>query len=265
LAILEVQQFKRYRLRIISMSCDPNYIFSIDGHELLVIEADGENTEPLPVDSLQIFAGQRYSAILSANNTVQNYWIRSEPNVPRAPSGFEGGINSAILRYVGAPAEDPSTFQNPMARHLREIDLHPLYNPRAPGHPWSGGADFELNIVHEFDFITQQYKLNGVAWESPTVPVLLQILSGAKAPQDLLPKGSIYVLPPNKVIEISLPGTGEGIVSLQYFARHISLYKCISILSIFTEYVFCVINYSVFFLNDFTSARIFSCSECWKR
>jgi len=195
------------------MSCDPNFIFSIDGHELLVIEADGENTEPLPVDSLQIFSGQRYSAILVANNTVQNYWIRSEPNVPRAPSGFEGGINSAILRYIGAPAIDPSTFQNSMTRPLREIDLHPFHNPRAPGRPWLGGADMELSIFYEFDFVAQKYKLNGVSWESPTVPVLLQILSGAKAPEDILPKGSIYALPPNKIIQISLSGKGEGNVS----------------------------------------------------
>ena len=117
---------------------------------------------------------------------------------------------------MGAPAADPSTFQNPMTRPLREIDLHPLNNPQAPGYPWSGGADVELSIVHEFDLITQKYKLNGFSWESPTVPVLLQILSGTKAPQDLLPKGSIYALPSNKVIEISLPGTGQGLVSVVF-------------------------------------------------
>lgn len=44
----------------------------------------------------------------------------------------------------------------------------------------------------------------------PSVPVLLQILSGAKAAQDLLPSGSVYTLPPNKVIEISIPGGTPG-------------------------------------------------------
>ena len=47
------------------MSCDPNYVFSIDGHSLQVIEADGVNQKPVVVDSLQIFAGQRYSFIVS--------------------------------------------------------------------------------------------------------------------------------------------------------------------------------------------------------
>lgn len=44
----------------------------------------------------------------------------------------------------------------------------------------------------------------------PTVPVLLQILSGAQAATDLLPAGVLYTLPPNKVIELSMPGLAAG-------------------------------------------------------
>jgi iron transport multicopper oxidase len=43
------------------MACDPSFGFSIDGHKMTVIEADGINTVPLVVDSIEIFAGQRYS------------------------------------------------------------------------------------------------------------------------------------------------------------------------------------------------------------
>ena len=46
------------------MSCYPNFVFSIDGHNLTVIEADGDNVQPLVVDSLQVFAGMKYSRIL---------------------------------------------------------------------------------------------------------------------------------------------------------------------------------------------------------
>jgi iron transport multicopper oxidase len=38
--------------------------------------------------------------------------------------------------------------------------------------------------------------------------VLLQILSGAQTAQELLPQGSVYSLPPNKVIQLSLPAAG---------------------------------------------------------
>ena len=53
-----------YRFRLVSMSCDPNYVFSIDNHDLTIIETDGINTKPHVVDSIQIFAAQRYSFVV---------------------------------------------------------------------------------------------------------------------------------------------------------------------------------------------------------
>ena len=61
LAVISVQAGKRYRFRLISISCEPNYVFSVDKHELVVIEADGVETEPLTVDSIQIYAGEVHS------------------------------------------------------------------------------------------------------------------------------------------------------------------------------------------------------------
>ena len=46
-----------YRFRLVSISCDPNFTFSIDAHKMTVIEADGTNVQPLVVDSLTIFVG----------------------------------------------------------------------------------------------------------------------------------------------------------------------------------------------------------------
>ena len=47
--------------------------------------------------------------------------------------------------------------------------------------------------------------INDVAYTSPSVPVLLQIMSGAKTASELLPSGSVYVLPSNSSIELSFP------------------------------------------------------------
>jgi iron transport multicopper oxidase len=48
-----------YRLRIVSISCDPAFDFSIDSHQLTIIEVEGNNVKPLVVDSLEIFAGKQ--------------------------------------------------------------------------------------------------------------------------------------------------------------------------------------------------------------
>ncbi|KAG6844817.1 Acyl-coenzyme A oxidase 2 [Tephrocybe sp. NHM501043] len=218
LAVINVVPNKRYRFRIIAMSCEPSFAFSIDNHSLTIIEADGENTQPLVVDSFQIYAGQRYSAILNANQPVGNYWIRADSDMRGVP-GFDGGRNSAILRYSGAAEEEPTSTFTP-SNPLKEVNLHALTNAAAPGNPWVGGADVNINLNHGFNFDTFHYEINGVPFIPPTVPVLLQILSGAQAAQDLLPQGAVYSLPPNKVIEISMPGTGVELGGPHPFHLH---------------------------------------------
>ncbi|KAJ7289255.1 yellow laccase [Mycena rebaudengoi] len=208
LAVISVQKGKRYRFRLIAMSCDPNYVFSIDGHSMTIIEVDGINHKPLVVDSIQIFAGQRYSFVLNANQNVNNYWVRANPNV--GIPGFEGGINSAILRYVGAPKSEPgTTFTG--TKPLLETSLHPLEPcEKVPGKPVPGGADVNINLNIVLNFTSFKFEINGAPFIPPTAPVLLQILSGAKTAQELLPAGNVYSLPPNKVIEISIPGGAPG-------------------------------------------------------
>ena len=55
----------RYRFRLVSISCDPNWRFSIDNHIMTIIEVEGTNVQPLVVDQIQIYAGQRYSFVVS--------------------------------------------------------------------------------------------------------------------------------------------------------------------------------------------------------
>jgi FtsP/CotA-like multicopper oxidase with cupredoxin domain len=207
LAVINVEYGKRYRFRLIGMSCDPNFLFSIDGHNLTVIEADGELTEPLLVDSIQVFAGQRYSVIMNATQPVGNYWIRALPNTPNAT--FSGGLSSAILRYNGAPSEDPTTNNSTTVMPLLEQNLHALIHPGAPGIPEYGEADINIEISAN-NTGGGIYYMNGVRYQPPTVPVLLQILSGAQQATDLMPNGSVYVLGPNKVVELTMTIAGAG-------------------------------------------------------
>jgi len=134
--------------------------------------------------------------------------IRAEPNM--GAQGFANGINSAILRYVGAPATEPHTMQTQPVASLREARLHPLLSSITPGQYFSGGADLALNLALGFDDNDGKFYINGISYVSPDVPILLQILSGAKSAQDLMPTGSVYTLPRNKVVEISIPALDDG-------------------------------------------------------
>lgn len=212
LAVVSVTKGKRYRMRLIALSCDPYYTFSIDGHSMTIIEADGVNTLPLIVNNITIFAGQRYSFVLNANQTAGNYWVRAEPRagVDGGIPGYTGGINSAILRYSGAPIVDPTTsiWAGSNVIPLQEANLHPLTSPAAPGLAKLGGADVNIDLVLDINNTTFEFSVNNSSWIPPTVPVLLQILSGTTSAQDLLPAGNVITLPPNKVIELSIPVGG---------------------------------------------------------
>ncbi|CAK5283001.1 unnamed protein product [Mycena citricolor] len=210
LAVINVTQGLRYRFRLVNIACDSNYVFQIDGHtNLTIIEADGILHEPLSVDSIQIWAAQRYSFILTADQAIDNYWIRADPST--GPTGFTGGINSAILRYQGANDSEPTTSQDNSTNGLvNEVDLHPLVSPGAPGGAYVGGADVQLNMDLAFNTSTFKFTINGTSFVPPTVPVLLQILSGAQTAQSLLPNGSVYTLPHFASVEITLPGGVVG-------------------------------------------------------
>nr|AGW43035.1 laccase [Ganoderma weberianum] len=216
LAVVNVTQGKRYRFRLISMACDPSFTFSIDGHDLTVIEADGIETKPVTVNTLNVFAAQRYSFVLTANQTVDNYWIRANPVF--GDIGFEGGLNSAILRYDGAAPIEPVTSQQSTQVLLNETDLHPYVPRKTPGKPVKGGVDLALNMA--FGFNTTDFFINNSTFVSPTVPVLLQILSGTQSALDLMPQGNIYKLPKNASIEITFPANANAAGSPHPFHLH---------------------------------------------
>nr|VWO98767.1 Tetraspanin [Ganoderma boninense] len=202
LSVVSVTHGRRYRFRLVSISCEANFVFSIDGHPMTVIEADAVNTRPHVVDSIQIFAGQRYSFVFHANQAVDNYWIRAKPNA--GYRSFEHGLNSAILRYKGAPEREPVPSEPPASvKPLVETALRPLIPAPAPGSPGIGDVDVTVNL--DMTFNRTHFLINNQSFVSHPVPVLLQIMSGAQDAKDLLPAGSLVVLPSNSTIEISFP------------------------------------------------------------
>ncbi|KAF9441333.1 multicopper oxidase, partial [Macrolepiota fuliginosa MF-IS2] len=89
---------------------------------------------------------------------------------------------------------------------LVEADLHPLLNPFAPGRPVPDGADVTFNLTLGFNQTAFRFNINNNTFVPPTVPVLLQILSGARTAQDLLPKGGVLTVERNKTVQINMPG-----------------------------------------------------------
>ncbi|KAJ7584002.1 laccase 6 [Mycena floridula] len=206
-AVINVIQGKRYRFRLVQISCRPFMTFSIDSHSLLAMELDGVEHDPVAVENVDIYAAQRVSVIVNANQTIDNYWIRAPltGGNPAANPNLNVSLIRAILRYQGAPEVEPVT-QRIAGVKLDDTLMHPIAS-EGPGKLGSGPPDVAYNLV-----ISQPnapfFDINNISYVSPSVPVLLQILSGASQPQDFLPSDQIFLLPPNKLIEISIPGGG---------------------------------------------------------
>ncbi|KAJ7815657.1 hypothetical protein B0H14DRAFT_3476029 [Mycena olivaceomarginata] len=121
--------------------------FKADGHE--PVPASGlfnsvgrYNGGPaVPWSVINVVAAQRYSVVLTANQPVNNYWdaFWQDPVqhffLTRALRSVDKDNVKAILRYAGAPAQDPVTSAGGggSAKLLQEFQLATLINLGAPG------------------------------------------------------------------------------------------------------------------------------------
>jgi FtsP/CotA-like multicopper oxidase with cupredoxin domain len=103
-------QGKKYRIRIINTSVDSYFTVSMDGHPFTVITSDFVPIKPWVTDQLTLAIGQRYDVIISANQTVGNYWFRITPGACAA-NNYVGKIDhiGAILHYKNATDANPTS------------------------------------------------------------------------------------------------------------------------------------------------------------
>ncbi|KAG0043658.1 hypothetical protein BGZ83_011148 [Gryganskiella cystojenkinii] len=193
-SIFNLAPGKRHRLRVINSGAIAAFQFSIDNHMLTVIEADGVAIQPVTVQRLPINVGQRYSVIVHTDQTVDNYWMRAVMNTNDFPTKNNAldPVIKAIVRYSNAPESDPLSSDwgsEPWSGGRVDLALSflkPLLVQDAPP------ADQQVILNIAYNFQTTTGTMNGVSWDPPTAPALLQVLSGTQNFQDVLPKGSTY-------------------------------------------------------------------------
>ena len=187
LSVFEVERGKSYRFRVINAAYVYPSTMSIDGHSLSVISLDGHDIEPVTVDKIFSHSGERTDFILTANQSIGNYWIRLNSLLPKEISKY------AILRYKNATTEDPTTTakectnQNPCTWLNCPFESKSTFNcinidqlksadtsSRAPEASTGKFQEIFLNM----GFISLNggvsFHANGVSLELPTVSALTQ-------------------------------------------------------------------------------------------
>lgn len=139
---------KQTRLRLINHSGQALIRFSIDNHQLRVIEADDTGVESVWVNEIPVGAGQRYSVVVQANQGAagSSFWIRAHvATFCINPLATVNGVG--ILRYTDAAGgsvglADPTTqpwsnLKIPNVAVCQDLDddgtaLVPLIKENAP-------------------------------------------------------------------------------------------------------------------------------------
>lgn len=94
---------RRYRFRLINSfgSVCPSQL-TVEGHTMVVIASDGEPVQPMPVDTVISFSGERYDFVINANQPVGAYWIQVRG---LGECGNRRVQQLAVLRYARGPYE----------------------------------------------------------------------------------------------------------------------------------------------------------------
>ncbi|XP_043269699.1 laccase-like isoform X2 [Venturia canescens] len=98
LAEFTVKKGHRYRFRMINactMTCP--IMLSVEEHRLMVIATDGENIEPVLVDSIVSLSAERYDFIITTDKKSRNYWIQARGLGECADREIQ---QLGILRYI---------------------------------------------------------------------------------------------------------------------------------------------------------------------
>ncbi|XP_069141618.1 uncharacterized protein [Argopecten irradians] len=187
LSVFQVDKGDSYRFRVINVGAIYPIRVSVDDHSLTIVASDGYDVKPVDAESFIINPGERYDFIITANQTVGNYWIRAET--------LEIKLHrvEAILRYQGAPEVEPTSSRRtctptdkclvvncpfsdyPVADYtncLRFDHLRSATNNDPAPEPTS--ADTFKEHFLNFALPTEVSSINGIEFEDPTVNVLTQ-------------------------------------------------------------------------------------------
>ena len=145
---------KLYLLRLINTSVDSTFIFSIDNHNLTIIETDFVPIHPYQTNSVLVAIGQRYHVIVEANSvddrplSQQSYWIRTV--VADQCGGFfsKPDNRTGIVYYQGADNTSvPSTSINKFPTKCSDEP----YESLKPIVPWTVGAPANQQEASTFE------------------------------------------------------------------------------------------------------------------
>lgn len=209
-ATLPFQPGKTYRLRIINTSAFSAFFFWIDGHNMTIVEVDGTDIQPSPIDLISITTAQRYSILVTAlNDTSANWAIHANMDTDmfdKVPPALSPNVTSSITYNNSAPLTEPLTVDEYAA--IDDTQFVPVIPVPAP--PVSRTIELEASFA-TMDDGTNHAMFNDITYNTPLVPAILSELTLGDNATVAEAYGPLsFVLEHNEVIDIVLKNTDVG-------------------------------------------------------
>lgn len=174
-ATLPFEPGKTYRLRIVNTAAFAGMYFWIDGHEMRVIEVDGTDIEPYPVEQLNIAVAQRYSVLVTARNDTSSNWAvhanMDTDMFDKIPDGLNPNATSSITYSSSNSLTNLSPVPLEFYKFTDETVFVPLVvEPQLP--PPDKVVELEVTF-DTMDDGTNHAMFNSKTYNFPKVPTAL--------------------------------------------------------------------------------------------
>ncbi|KAJ2122895.1 ferroxidase fet3 [Coemansia sp. RSA 720] len=216
---------RRYRLRVVSMSFTYWFKVRLPGHTMQVIEADGISSCPSAADGLDLGPGQRYSAIVTAHESLEyNYALNVtfySDFIPRIPGLTPRYHQVPIVYHDDAPVKTFPLIEDHEVKWADELAMEPrdeqmLLEP------------VDQRIVRNIKVLNKEMALpihafGDYAYASVPVPPLLTALTTgnmALSPSVYAPQLNAIILQHNHVVELELRNPDPLIVHTYHSHGH---------------------------------------------
>ncbi|PWN46548.1 putative iron transport multicopper oxidase [Violaceomyces palustris] len=225
-ATLTFEPGKTYRLRLINMSALAAFYFYISGHDMEVIEVEGVDVQPYPMDMLTLAVAQRMSILVKArNDTVGLNW-RIFANMDSdmfdvVPDDLQLNVTSTISYGPGNEygedkvMDEYAYFDDTL---MVPLDVEPLV---------------EADVSHEMNFNFDTYSdgknyasFNNVSFVAPQVPAMfseLSMASLASNPAIYGPNSNAFVFSHMDMVEVRIYNYDSGKHPFHLHGHHFQL------------------------------------------
>ncbi|EPQ32175.1 uncharacterized protein PFL1_00372 [Pseudozyma flocculosa PF-1] len=213
-ATLPFEAGKTYRLRVINMSALAAFYFYLGGHDMQIIEVEGVDVEPYPVDMLTLSVAQRFSVLVKARSdaTPQNWKIHADMDADMfdvVPDDLQLNVTST-LSYSGAA---PGAFGED-----KVLDEYAYFDDTllVPAEAESMGAP---DLEHEFDVVFDTYAdgenyaaMNKISFVFPKTPSMLTAMSMPETDPAIIygPNSNAVVLPHLSTVRVTIVNQDAG-------------------------------------------------------